>query len=113
MSNEVEFVNGLIAKAPNENAPEYVKAKLSIRRQELIDWLSARDGDWINAEVKESKGGKWYIAVDSWKPNQDSGNGTPRSNGPATTQRATRATDVLSDEFVDENIPFISGRDRF
>lgn len=111
MSNEVEFVNGLIAKAPNENAPEYVKAKLSIRRQELIDWLSGRDGDWINAEVKESKGGKWYIAVDSWKP--DNGNGTPRSNAPATTQRAPRATDAAGDGFQSDDIPFLTANGKF
>lgn len=99
MSNEVEFVNGLIAKAPNENAPEYVKAKLSIRRQELIDWLSARDGDWINAEVKESKGGKWYIAVDSWKPNSDRGEQRPQRQEPQ--QQAP-----TGDNFSDDDIPF-------
>ena len=98
MSNEVEFVNGLIAKAPNENAPEYVKAKLSIRRQELIDWLSARDGDWINAEVKESKGGKWYIAVDSWKPE----GGTQRS----APQRQPAQQQAQADDVDDESIPF-------
>ena len=27
MANENEFINGLIVKAPNDNAPEYVKAK--------------------------------------------------------------------------------------
>lgn len=44
---------------------------------------------------------------------QDSGNGTPRSNAPATTQRAPRATDEPRGEFVEDDIPFISGRDRF
>ena len=32
MSNETEFLNGLIVKGPNENAPDYVKAKISIKR---------------------------------------------------------------------------------
>ena len=36
MSTDSKFINGLIVKAPNEKAPEYVKAKLSIRREELI-----------------------------------------------------------------------------
>lgn len=44
---------------------------------------------------------------------QDSGNGTPRSNAPATTQRAPRATDEPRGEFVEDDIPFLSGRDRF
>lgn len=66
--SEVEFPGGLFAKAPHEKAPEYVKAKLSIKREELIAWLQGKDGEWINLEVKENKSGKWYIAVDNWKP---------------------------------------------
>lgn len=68
MSNETQFIDGLIAKAPNSGAPDYVKAKLSIKREELIGWLQSQDGDWINVEVKESRNGKWYAAVDPWKP---------------------------------------------
>jgi hypothetical protein len=68
MKSEAEFINGLIVKAPNENAPDYVKAKLSIRREELIAWLQTKSSEWINADVKVSQGGKWYCQVDAWKP---------------------------------------------
>jgi hypothetical protein len=78
MSNENEFVNGLIVKAPHDNAPEYVKAKLSIRREEMIAWLQSKQGEWVNADVKVSQGGKWYAAVDNWKPNSDK----PRQESP-------------------------------
>lgn len=71
MSNDTKFIDGLIVKAPNERAPEYVKAKLSIKREELIGWLQEQAGDWINADIKVSQGGKWYAAVDDWKPNTD------------------------------------------
>ena len=27
MSNDTKFINGLIVKAPNERAPEYIKAR--------------------------------------------------------------------------------------
>src|SRR5690606_10309364 len=67
-TNETQFVEGLIAKAPNDRAPDYIKAKLSIKREELIAWLEQQDGDWINAEVKEGRSGKWYVAVDNWQP---------------------------------------------
>src|SRR5690606_1221693 len=80
MSNETQFIDGLIVKAPNNGAPDYVKAKLSIRREELIGWLQSQDGDWINVEVKESKGGKWYAAVDTWKPEQGGGSGGDRKS---------------------------------
>ena len=79
MSNDNKFINGLIVKAPNENAPEYVKAKLSIKREELIGWLQSESGEWINADIKVSQGGKWYVAVDTWKPKEGS---QPRQAAP-------------------------------
>lgn len=73
MSNDAKFIGGLLIKPPHEKAPEYVKAKLSIRRAVLIAWLESEDGDWINADIKVSQSGKWYAAVDDWKPEQKSG----------------------------------------
>ena len=31
MAEEIAFVNGLIVKAPHENAPDFVKAAISIK----------------------------------------------------------------------------------
>ena len=81
MSEENIFIDGLIVKEPHERAPEFVKAKLSIKREELIAWLQNQSGDWINADVKVSRGGKWYAAVDTWKP-RESGN---TQSAPANT----------------------------
>lgn len=78
MSNDAKFIGGLIVKPPHEKAPEYVKAKLSIRRAELIAWLESEDGEWINADIKVSQGGKWYAAVDDWKPDQQKSSSPPR-----------------------------------
>jgi hypothetical protein len=93
MSNDTQFINGLIVKAPNENAPEYVKAKLSIKREELIGWLQSESGEWINADIKVSQGGKWYAAVDTWKP--QGGAKGPQRQAPAK-----------SEEFDSDSIPF-------
>lgn len=103
--SDAKFIDGLIAKAPNERAPEYVKAKLSLKRAELIAWLQQQDGELINADVKVSQNGKWYAAVDNWKP----GNGTPRQSAPRPTQRPAPATAPPADDF-DDAIPFISQR---
>ena len=100
MTTETEFVNGLIAKAPRDGAPEYVKACLSIRRAELIAWLSDREGDWVNVDIKEAKSGKWYAAVDQWKP--DSQRQEKPKRGPTPEQRAQP---TQAGEFIDE-IPF-------
>lgn len=70
MAKDNEFINGLIVKAPHDNAPDYVKAKVSIKREELIAWLNTRNDDWINADIKVSQTGKWYASVDNWKPKE-------------------------------------------
>ena len=97
MSNETKFIPGLMAKAPHDRAPEYVKAKLSIKRQELLAWLQDQPGDWINADVKVSQNGKWYVALDDWKPNQ--GERAP----PKPAQKATGGS-VAGDP--NDDIPF-------
>lgn len=68
MSDEKEFVDGLFVNAPREGAPDFVKAKISIKRVELGKWLQQKEGEWINLDVKVAKSGKWYSEVDNWKP---------------------------------------------
>ncbi len=100
MSTDPKFINGLIVKAPHERAPDYVKAKLSIKREELIAWLQEQDGEWINADVKVSQAGKWYAAVDDWKPNQGERSQPQRREAPQ------RAQSPAADPFQDDSIPF-------
>lgn len=64
----LQFINGLNFKAPNPKAPGFVKASGSIKREDLIATLSGMEGEWINFDVKESRNGKWYAAVNAWKP---------------------------------------------
>lgn len=107
---KAEFINGLIVKAPNDNAPEYVKAKLSIKREELMAWLQSREGEWINADIKVSQNGKWYAAVDNWKPN--TGTSSSGSRG-GTPERAGAARNAPADDFPDDAIPFATNRSRW
>jgi hypothetical protein len=72
MADDNIFINGFFAKAPHENAPEFVKAKINIKREELLQWLSARSDEWISVDIKESRSGKWYASVDDWQPNAPS-----------------------------------------
>jgi hypothetical protein len=110
MSNDAKFINGLLVKAPHERAPEYVKAKLSIKREELIAWLQSERGEWINADIKVSSGGRWYASVDDWKP--QGGSGGTRGGAPQR-QRPERATEAPTEDFADDDIPFIRNDGRF
>jgi hypothetical protein len=62
------FIDGLFAKPPHENAPDFVKARLSMKREELLNWLSQKSDEWINIDMKVSKTGKWYCQVNDYKP---------------------------------------------
>lgn len=66
--SDIEFIDGLIIKEPRQGAPDFVKASLSIKREELITWLQGRDDAWVNADIKVSRAGKWFCAVNDWKP---------------------------------------------
>ena len=87
-----EFVDGLIIKPPHEKAPNFVKCSISIKRKDLGNWLRGKSEDWIYLDVKESKGGKWYAAVSTYKP---------KAKDPASDRPQNEGAD-----FDDSGIPF-------
>ena len=75
MSDDIDFVEGLRIKPPLKKdgtpLPNFIKAKGSIKVQEMIGWLQTVDTEWVNIEVRESKKGNWYVKVDNWTPTKD------------------------------------------
>lgn len=96
--SDIQFVDGLIVKAPNEKAPDFVKMAISIKRSELISWLTTKTDDWINIDVKVSKGGKWYCAVNDFKPS--------KQDNTAAQQPVPQPQSVKGAENFDDDIPF-------
>jgi hypothetical protein len=68
MPKDAIFPKGLVIKNPHEKAPDFVRAKLHIIKDELIPWLNEQEDDWINCDVKLSQNGRLYIQVDTWRP---------------------------------------------
>lgn len=101
--SDIQFIDGLIVKAPNPKAPDFVKASLSIKREDLIAWLQSQDGEWINADIKESRSGKWYASVNDFKPNSgQSDRPAQRQERPAPSGQHGEA----NNGFTDDEIPF-------
>jgi hypothetical protein len=95
MANDIEFVDGLIVKAPHENAPTYVKASISIKVEDLGKWLREKykkGEEWVNLDVKEAKSGKWYASVSTFKPKEK--------------QEPPKGKNRFSDMKDDDPIPF-------
>ena len=71
MENKNEFINGLIIQGPDGKMPEFIKCKISIKREALIAYLQSKKEEWLNIDVKESREKKkWYASLNNWKPNQ-------------------------------------------
>ena len=76
MENKVVFIDGVNVFTPNEKAPDFVKASLVINPTKLIAWLKENDqhltegkeGLELRTQIKESKQGKLYASVDTFKP---------------------------------------------
>jgi hypothetical protein len=65
------FVDGVIFKKPNENAPEFVKGKLSIKVKDLIEFANTHHKDgWLNIDLLEARSGKYYAALDTFEPKE-------------------------------------------
>ncbi len=77
--SDIEFVDGLIFKLPHEKAPEFVKGALSIKREEMIAFLSGKTDEWINVDLKVSKAGKAYACINSWKPENQNQEQAPQA----------------------------------
>ena len=66
---EKKLIDGLIAKKPHENAPDFLIANVSIKVEELKKFLDDnQENGWVNIDIKESKGGKYYADLNDWKP---------------------------------------------
>lgn len=70
------FVDGMIVKSgPGGDIP-WVKAKVSIKLDEFGAWIAAQKKadpsiEWINIDINESRGGKWYAERNMWKKPDD------------------------------------------
>lgn len=73
---EKTFSEGIYLNTVHEKAPEFIKANVSINIEKAIAWLQlmkatgkADDKGYIRLVGKESKEGKRYFELGTWKPN--------------------------------------------
>lgn len=66
--SDKKFAVGFYADRPHENAPSFVKARLSIKVDEAIEFLreNRKVSGYVDLDLKESKGGKLYLELNEW-----------------------------------------------
>lgn len=72
MDKETKFVDGMRWFDARESAPEFIKGTISIDPKKLVAYLreNAQYMDkkgYMRITMKESKGGKIYFQLDTWK----------------------------------------------
>jgi hypothetical protein len=103
MSDDIVFADGMIVKKPHQNAPDFVKATVSFKMKEFVEWgrLHHKEG-WVNVQIKESKGGKLYAALDTFTPSKQEEYAT----GGQQAREAMATETPPADNFADDPIPF-------
>jgi len=87
MSEDIKFVEGFYVDPPREGAPDFVKGRVSIKASQFCQFMKKlADADelsngYINIDVLESKGGKWYAKINDFKPDSSKA----QAPQPATT----------------------------
>jgi hypothetical protein len=68
MEKEKVFAKGFSFKR-NDNAPEFVVGRLSVKIEEAIEFMKQHDNKgWVNLNIKKSQGGAYYLELDTYQP---------------------------------------------
>ncbi len=85
MSDDPQFAQGVFFYPPPDNAPSFVLGKISFKREEVIEWLTSLEGEWVNVDALRSKGGKAYCKLNTYKKGA-----TPAPARPATPSKTVK-----------------------
>jgi len=67
---DLEFTKGFYQKQPHPNVPDFVKSTVRLKLTDAIVTLEdkqAEGSEWLDLDVKGSRGGKWYASVNTWQ----------------------------------------------
>lgn len=68
MKDEKIFADGFSFKR-QENAPDFVVGRLSMKVDEAIDFLKKNQSNgWVSLNVKTARSGNYYVELDTFKP---------------------------------------------
>ncbi len=110
-----KYPRGLYANKPHEKAPDFVKCSISVHKNTFIEFLHQVEIDekgYTKFQVKEGRDGKFYVEVDTWKPNTEA---TPKKQytGFSEIQNDIKRTNTVKDDEIEysedinpDDIPF-------
>lgn len=101
MAEEKIFADGFSFKR-NENAPDFVVGRLSMKVDEAIAFLKKHEkGGWTNLNVKQARSGNYYLELDTYEPK---GGAKPEPKQEAAPKAKPKAEPAKEEE--EEDLPF-------
>jgi hypothetical protein len=77
------FADGFVFKR-NENAPDFVVGRISIKVEEAIAFIKQHEKNgWVNLGVKTARSGNYYIDLDTFEANDSSKKEAPKAKAVA------------------------------
>lgn len=104
--DEKIFADGFSFKR-NENAPDFVVGRLSIKTEDAIAFLREYDKKgWVNLNIKTARSGNHYVELDTFEPKGSSGNGQD-SKSSSNTKKPSKTKEKGAPESDDDGeLPF-------
>lgn len=87
-----------------DNAPQFIIGRLSCSVNKAIEFLEKHRNEkgWVNISIKQSKGGAYYMELDTWKPEKkEDGTWTPK---PQTQEQIDEMANKATIEYPEEDL---------
>ena len=97
MTKENIFIDGMFVEKPHQNAPKWIKLRISVKAIELASFLKEHMNEkgYVNIDINKSKDGtKYYATLNQWKK------GDTKSTG------SEKEVDEFNQDINSEDIPF-------
>lgn len=92
--DEKIFADGFSFKR-NENAPDFVIGRLSLKVDEAIAFIKQHEKrGWVNLNVKTARSGNHYIELDTYEPKTDGKLAETKSDLKPTKKKAVVTEDA-------------------
>lgn len=103
---EKKFADGFSFKR-NENAPDFVVGRLSMRVEDAIRFMKENQKNgWINLDIKKARTGNFYLELDTYIPKGgESSTEAKRMTNTGTSSKNTKSQLPMTDE-DDDDVPF-------
>ena len=99
------FADGFSFKR-NENAPDFVVGRLSMKTEDAIAFLRQHDKKgWVNLNIKTARSGNHYVELDTFEPKSKSGDGKEQAAPSKSKSSKSKKQEVFESD-DEEELPF-------